>query len=210
MNAKIKILSTALISSLLFCGVASSQSVTLEINTGNFTNEDLVVTNGMPWGILIDTEGDGFDFGSSTLDPFALPGDGNGAFLSFGGSQSTLYFHQVNETLETLVPIRPDDGYMTVANTVPINDGSSNNVSTGDSWALMWFTSTSNPGELGTSFGFLDVGETLPAEGSTVDFSGSVDPSGSQFYAIPEPSTYAAIFGLGVLGFVVLRRKFTK
>ncbi|MCH8541812.1 MAG: PEP-CTERM sorting domain-containing protein [Opitutales bacterium] len=27
---------------------------------------------------------------------------------------------------------------------------------------------------------------------------------------IPEPSTYAAIFGLGVLGFVVLRRKFTK
>ncbi|MCC5788030.1 MAG: PEP-CTERM sorting domain-containing protein [Opitutales bacterium] len=40
--------------------------------------------------------------------------------------------------------------------------------------------------------------------------SGDTDSGFGYTTAIPEPSTYAAIFGLGVLGFVVLRRKFTK
>jgi len=48
------------------------------------------------------------------------------------------------------------------------------------------------------------VGNTIPGYDFTLAFNGHL---GGYCVCHPEPSTYAAIFGVGALGFVILRRR---
>jgi hypothetical protein len=78
------------------------------------------------------------------------------------------------------------------------------NVSAGDDYGLIWFSTGS--ATLGTSdtFGFQDFG-TLPSDGSTISNGGT--PGLALNAIVPEPSTYAALAGVFALGYVMVRRR---
>ena len=84
----------------LFFGIASQASATVTFQfslpfsggiASNLANASGVVTNGMRWGIIIDTAGNGFANAAANYDAYA-PGVGTAGFLSVGGTVTDDYF----------------------------------------------------------------------------------------------------------------------
>lgn len=163
------------------------QSAVLSITTSGFQNENGVVTNGMTWGVVVDTNASGgsnFSDLQTSLTSSSVPTAGSNAQLNIGGVASDLYlFIDANNPLTTNSgPPSFADGYM-----FEIAIDVSGVASSGDSYFLMWLPD-SNLGA-GDPIGLLDPGLTLPSAGNTVDVSSSIIAGSADFTVIPEPTS---------------------
>ena len=201
---------------LLFAGVGSaSATVTLQFSQGgigatNFSNSSGVATNGMSWGIVVDTTGNGFSSGN--YDALASSIASSQA-LSVGSVLGDDYF--VPSGLQTQTLGAPffsgaEAGIGGITNIASL--ALTNGISSGDAFAILWFET--NSGSDGAKYGFFtDPSFTIPADGNTTPFTTpfvGADPTRSANLtfggtAAPEPSrTVLAFFGLAMVG---LRRR---
>ena len=165
-------------------------------------------TNGMDFGLVVDTAGNGFDGDGSTASytEFSYntgsPSNATG-FLNVGGSASDDYF-TVGSTDFNGLPLETEDASAAGGPNAGVFIGIQGlDVLTeslnGKSYGVIWMESdTANAGD---NYGFVDSTLTIPADGSTVDhsgtFSGLTPGSASlQFQAVPEPAHVALGFGL--------------
>jgi len=188
----------------LAMGAVAQATVTININTSGWGDNNSSGVNGLAWGILVDSDtsavGSSFDGSflddfSAALDGFAIPN-----VSGFGGvATPTLVY---------------DEYYFIPGNSITVNGGPpfgfadglmeslgaslDLNVDSGDDYGLVWFST--GVGTLGSSdfFGFQDLG-VLPSDGSTID---PVTTPGlaNNAIGVPEPSAFAAMAGLMALG----------
>lgn len=183
-----KIKSLIFLASFVMASFLQAQSVTLQMRTV-LGNSDGDGTNGMFWGVLVDTAGDGFAVTpTGTISAFDFTTDG-----TIGGDS---YF--VGSATTSFAP--PYGGTGVALQTPAISLGSG--VDTDDQFGIFWSDGAS-------AYGFVTAATALlPSQGATVDFSGTFnsDPY-TAGGTIPEPSTYALLGGLFALGCVMLRRR---
>ncbi|MFP4351848.1 MAG: PEP-CTERM sorting domain-containing protein [Puniceicoccaceae bacterium] len=184
------------------------QSVALQVLTSGFQDEDGVVKNGMPWGIVIDVSGGSRDFSalsSGLLLPISsFPSPETMTQLETSGGGTDFYFWRANSDTTNSGPPSFLDGFMNLA-TVPVNDGTPTPVSSGNPYGILWFSEAD--ASLGSFYGFHDTGLDLPPQGSNPDISSSVTPGAADLEIVPEPASYALLAGLLGLGLAILRRR---
>jgi hypothetical protein len=186
-----------------------------------FGNAAGVATNGLRWGLVIDTLGDGFDssFVNTTYDSFINSSSGFISATTSGvSSVSDDYFFT-----PASLPVTADAGAgsgetgnqtSSITSAVGAPNGSDGliaNVTTGDKFAIIWFDAT--PSE-GSAYGLYHnpTAFLLPASGASVNLSSnfagndSVKAANLNFTAVPEPSR-ALLFGLGLIGLFIRRRR---
>lgn len=176
----------------------------------NLGNAAGVATNGMRWGIIVDTSGNGF---SSTYSAYAS-GVASAGFFSSDGVATDDYYIPGTLTVNGSVFAGADNG------TTP-GDGSIlddlavnylNGVSQNDRFALIWFND--NTSETGSQYGFFtDASFILPSDtgataGYTTPFAGTdpVRAASNTFQAVPEPNRLI-VLGFGVFGLILRRRR---
>lgn len=178
-------------------------------------------TNGLRYGMVIDTLGDGFDnsFVGSTYDSFDNAVSG---FLSrtIGGISAVTDDYYFTTGLLTANATAVAGGGETGTQVSTITsllgapngtDGLIANVSTGDAFSIIWFATS--PTAMGSNYGMFNIGAfTLPASGTSVsfasNFTGNDSPKAAnlQFTNIPEPSRMM-LLGFGVVGLGMRRRR---
>ncbi len=208
-----KLFATALVA----FGVLTSATATTTLQFSNapngatnFANASGVVTNGMLWGVVIDSSGNGFS--GTAYDTFNT---GTSGFLSAGGSLTDDYYFFTNNSTQSLGPpfysgVEAGSGAITTANAVPTTGDGVSGVGSGDAFSLIWFaTSTAN---IGDNYGmFTDASFTLQSSG-IVNYSGvfaGSDPVRSATFTIggvPEPSRMM-LLGFGLAGLFFRRRR---
>jgi hypothetical protein len=201
-----------IIPTLAFFGalVAANATVTINVQTSGWGDAS-AAANDLFWGIIVDTDGAGTggDFGGTFLADmggalfgYTLPSvSGGGAFAS-GISVFDEY---------ELVAARglTEGGGPPTFGVGAMNDlglNLSGNISSGNDYGLIWFSTGVTT--LGTSdtFGFQDFGN-LPSDGATISVGGTPGLASNAITAVPEPSTFAALAGLCALGAVMVRRR---
>lgn len=196
-----------------------------------FANSSGTPTDGMRWGLVFDTTGNGFNgfTGNGTAPVHATNGvydvigdqAASGFLLSNSVATDDYYWVPTNTTLltQTLTLAGTDPGGaggILTAQGAPVgSDVLPSGLNTGDKFAIIWFNPF--PG-VGDSYGlFTDASFLLPGSGAgpfpfNTPFTGSVadpaKPANLQFggAVIPEPSR-VAFFALGLLGFLARRRR---
>ncbi len=185
----------------------------------NLANSGGVPTNGMAWGIVVDTAGDGFALSGTQYDAYT-GGVGVAGFFSAGGSVTNDYFIPgQGTTVDASGLYAAGDAGDTPGNGSIITDlivDYTNGVSTGDAFRLVWFQSNTSAG---SKYGLLsDPSFTMVADQSGNSYSnyaaafGGNDPirSASNTFQgvspIPEPSR-ALLLGFGAMGMVFRRRR---
>ncbi len=186
------------------------------IYASNWANGAGVGGSNLVWGIIVDADGDGFDFNDTSNYR-------SGVSLTAGAQTLTTYAtNQVSDdvlyispALMTLV-VSTVDGAATGMNRVTAiaNMPMNGNVGTGDNFVIVWFDRTALGGTLqaGDKFGVFGNGIfTLPAESATQPYTSAftgpdaLKPLGFYWQGIPEPSSL--LLGLlGGLGFLRRRR----
>lgn len=201
--------------SLLFiCYVAAacsaSATVTLNFNnpfaggvSSNLADAAGTVSNGLFWGIIVDTDNTGF---STSYDPVIFAQDTT-VILGSGGVMTTNVLLIADSfTSDTslfsegdLVTTGGDGGVTSIADT-PLNNG----ISTNDAFRLVWFDPSGN------SAGFIDDASFLiPTDGASVEYDSPFlgdDPvrPAIGITIVPEPSALL-LSAFGALA--LLRRK---
>ena len=187
----------------------------------NLANSSGAVTNGMRWGIVVDTNGNGFSGLGTSYDAY-VAGSNTAGFLNDGGAVTDDYFIPGTLTLDASSlgllegdSTLPGNGSivddLTIASALPFNG-----ISTGDSFALIWFGSAGNGSAAGDRYGFLgDPSFTIPVDGQAVSASTpfvGTDPvrTASNTFQnpslVPEPSR-VMFLALGGLGLLMRRRR---
>ena len=199
----------------------ASVSIFFSNGTGNvlsgFANSAGVATDGMLYGIVVDTGGNGFNAGAYTaFDPTL------GGFLSTLGGATDDYFWSAVGANSTPGGLTFDTtgfseagggvgGPGSVDDILNIPFGGGTGIAAGNLFQIIWFeSSTANAGD---KYGlFSHVSFVMPSAGSCVDLNGNfgttdpIKPANLTIQAIPEPSR-AVLLGLGVLGIVFRRRR---
>jgi hypothetical protein len=223
-----KIFKAAIFSAISMLWVTDSMATsTLQFaNVGRLTgfsaNGDTDGTDGMRWGVVIDTGNLGFTSflsGATEFDPFT-GGVLSSGFLSVGGVVSTnYYFHAGGNSpvtsTQTAIGLDPGGvGGVVSITTVPNgNDSLVDVFDSGDPFAIMWFDGAPISGNY---YGlFTTAAFTLPATG-TVSYSAPfntataepIKQANIQFgaAAIPEPSR-VMLLSFGLLGLCFRRRR---
>lgn len=197
--------------SVLFVVIAACSahaSVTIKIGSSGWGNSTTSATNGMIWGLVVDSTGASFA-GTATSDlsaallNFVIPATSSPSNPVQIGS-SNYYFIEAQSTTSSSGPPTFTNGFM---NTVQFNLAGT--VGSGDAAGLLWFAegTTTN----GSHFGFQNLSQVLPPDASNITSGwggapglasntiGSVGP-------IPEPSRLM-LLGLGAVGLVFRRRR---
>lgn len=174
----------------------SAATVTIQINSAGWGDDQGTGGDvGLVWGIVINSNGVTFDANTSDLlaselvgfivPGFQTPSDP----ISIGTSGLRFARAQTNSGLglpPTSVP----------GNFAQANFSLTNGVDTEDAVGLLWFrTGTTSIGQ-GTSFGYVDLQGTVPADAQTVVRGQGITPTTMQFTTVPEP----AALGLGLFG----------
>lgn len=228
--------SPAIISLLLGLASTAGASVTLGFNDAGsggiatkLANGSGVITDGMNWGIIIDTGNDGFAGGGTSYNAYAA-GVTTSGFLTYNGVVTNDYFLAGGVTVDGTgqgytdsFGREPTHGTILddIGGGAPFNY--TNGMAANESFALVWFGTktggiyTSNAGD---TYGFLtDASFKLPIDGSSgAEFGApwnvaSIPTStASNTFAslapVPEPSR-VLLLGLGGLGLVARRRRRT-
>jgi hypothetical protein len=181
----------------------------------NLANDLGVVTDGMAWGVLIDTDGDGFDYiptGTTYTEFTNSVVSGLGIYLDIDGGVPTDDFLFVGANLTST--IGGTDGGSGAATSIASVPMSVNGISPGDTFALIWFAT--NSGSAGSAYGVLqDASFILPADGVTQSYSApfagpdAIRPADQIFEAspvVPEPSSALYLLGASTLLFRRRRR----
>jgi hypothetical protein len=198
--------------------VESKATVTLQFGqTGvarasGFANNAGVATNGMRWGIVIDSSGNGF--GAGSYDVFD---QGTNGFLNISATASDDYFVTTGLSTNSATATGSDSAVTAGAITQLTNilgPTFPSGVTANDAFRIIWFDGAP---ATGTYYGMMsDPSFVIPADGNTVSFAsifaGNSDPIKSanlQFpgaAVVPEPSRLM-LLGLGVFGLFFRRRR---
>lgn len=199
----------------------SLATVTLQISqigvaraTG-FANNAGTPTDGMRWGIVVDTSGNGFNGGSYDVFDYNTSG-----FLAVASVATDDYYvaHPTSALTQTLSATGGDPGGpggITSINPVPF--GGATNISTGDPFSIIWFETAPASGTYYGMLGNQSVTPQFDIPNDTDVYSvagffagGTADPAkpaNLQFGTpIPEPSRLM-LLGLGALGIFGRRRR---
>jgi hypothetical protein len=219
--------SNFLLSLLAFTALAGTASATTTLQfsvtntaraTGFSDSAGLVGVNGMRWGIVIDTAGDGFD-GGTVGDGYATFDNSVSGFLSKGAAVTDDYFFTPASlpTTSTQTATGTDPGgaggIVSAALAPNGTDLQIPGVTTADPFAIIWFESA--PNVIGANYGlFNHPSFLLPASGTSVSFASvfagaSADPikaANLEIAGIPEPSRGILLLG-GILGLALRRRR---
>ncbi|WP_269539833.1 PEP-CTERM sorting domain-containing protein [Cerasicoccus fimbriatus] len=199
---------------LLICSVASSSllaTTSFQINQNGFTDSiGGSATPGMSWGLLFDVNGDGLTLG--LYDPFDITSNyveltANGlatgdVFIFSGDASST--------TPPTTLNFGPNQGRVTgienVLYTGPNGSPALSDSQLTSSFGVMWFPS--NTAVAGSTYGYATNVEMngIPADGENFSTTTAIAPLDPLYTVVPEPSTYAMLLGVAILGFAVCRR----
>lgn len=184
-------------------------SVTLDIKIADLQNSSGAVTNGMEYGIVVDTDGNGFEAGFYTGFDITT----NGQFLSSTSGVTGDWFVFAG-SLGTGQPL-PTTGTVFGEGSGAISNQQIDftNLSQGDEFAVMWF-----PGGTAASSGddygfFIDAGATknmiIPSDSNVSDAPSFISTRSVDFQvqAVPEPSIYG-FAGLFCFIWLVARRRF--
>jgi hypothetical protein len=222
-----------LVSLALLAGFALSSyaTVTLQFSVApnyadGFRDMGGAIANNMPYALVVDASGVG-DFSaitSNSIDPFNINA-GTNTFVSLtrnGGTATTLKYVYVNAAGTPKLTQAAGGFNGSVTNYAGLNheaQGGGSPIGTGDQWGIIWFP-TLGAGNwnavAGTPLGFLTSATapafTIPANGATVNFSSNAVFTGAgnflpSYSIVPEPSTYAAIFGAAALAIAIIRRR---
>ncbi|MFP4282120.1 MAG: PEP-CTERM sorting domain-containing protein [Opitutales bacterium] len=153
--------------------------------------------SGMSYGILIDTQGDGYALGKYTGFDLGQ----NGQFLPVGESLSNDWFLYPGLTPpETFTGL----GEGTISN-IEFNQDDQLTVDyVGLSFGILWFESDAS---VGASYGFAaDDGFTI-IEGTGAAPDALWEPGGADLVLVPEPSALPVLLGLGGVVLAVRRRR---
>lgn len=181
----------------------------------NLANSAGTPTNGMSWGIVVDTTGNGFSLGGNMYDAY-VGGVATAGFFSAAGALTDDYFIPGSgTTVDASGLFAGGDGGDTPGNGSIVTDLTvdyTNGVSTGDSFRLVWFESNTATGSKYGLFG--DASFTMVSDqggnaiGYTAPFEGN-DPirtASNTFQAVPEPSR-VLFLALGGMGLLMRRRR---
>lgn len=185
-----------LLASLSLVGFASGATLQLTTDASNATvlnNFSDSPASGMPWGVVVDTSGNGFADYSSQLSNFTL---GNG----FIGSTDDFFYLASNATLS--VPV------LGTAAQIFVDYAQEGSVVGSQNYKLLWFDNNKVAGATilaGENFGLTSVTALLPASNGAditpTDFHG--DNGAASLTVIPEPSAML----LSVVGALALLRR---
>jgi hypothetical protein len=183
-----------------------------------------IATNGLRWGLVIDTLGDGFDssFANTTYDSFTNSTSGFISATTSGVSSISDDYFFTPASLPSTADAAAgtagsgETGTQTASITSAVGapngtDGLIANVTTSDKFAIIWFAET--PAE-GTAYGLYHnpTAFLLPASGTSVNLSSnfagndSVKAANLNFTAVPEPSRLM-LLGFGLIGVFFRRRR---
>lgn len=179
----------------------------------NFANASNVPTNGMEWGIVVETVGSTFTNGGTSYNAYS-GGPLTAGFLSANGTVSNDYFVPGGTTFDSTASKEGDGTTHGAAGTISAMSSFAltNGMAPGDKFALVWFSTNSSGG--GDKYGFFtDATFVLPADGTPFTsydgiFTG-VDPvrgATDTFVVTPEPSRILLV-GLGALSGLMVRRR---
>jgi hypothetical protein len=192
---------------LAFASLLHGQSISLVFSDGEEVADGFLDTSGrasegMPWGILVDTEGAGFEeiITSGTmrvLDPDERDHREGGLKYLYGNTPAA----PVTRTTPW-----GDKGAITTLTSV-----SYQGLAEGDPFALIWFAEPSGPD---SAYGILQSPEfSIGGPGTTLSYSNAslFDGPGRfsadyRFAPIPEPAQAGLVAGLAILGLMVWRR----
>jgi len=191
----------------LICSFPLLGQIQVSINTGGFSDWNGDAINGMPFGVLIDSDGNGFEAGD--YEGFDLNLDGQFLSTRFGET-GDWYVRPTADSIQTtqFAPfLDPGAGAISSFKIDPaIGEG-------GDAIALIWFPDFAATG--GLTYGVFtheDLTLSLEPNGS-VSLDAVVDPGWAIYVfdgdvsTIPEPSMLVALVGLLAAGGSALRRR---
>ncbi len=176
---------------------AQAASTTLVFLTGDFADSTGAPKNAMPFGLVVDTAGDGFGAYFADVDT-QLSGYLNSESIAYSpGLEDDDYFLPGGLTENTFVfeggqPVLKD-GVISTISEVPL-DGPLN---TGMAFGLIWFESNLQVQFAGLRYGLQTPGVSLPAGGSTVSFEGLFSGAAAllTLAIVPEPGWAALLLG---------------
>lgn len=194
-----------LLLSFIVTAASATATVTISLNVQGLENSSGTATNGMSFGLVVDTGNDGFQAGSYTTFDLST----NGQFLNTTSGATDDWF-VYGGTLGT------GQTAPTTSSPFPLGTGSIGTVSgveftnlaSGDEFAIIWFPSNSTVA--GSSYGFArDTGSNMviPSDGNESVVPDDLTTKSTDFQVVPEPSQYGVFMGLLVIGLVVNRRK---
>jgi len=181
-----------------------SASSLLSFDSDGYRNNAGVITNGMRWGILVDTNGSGFNAGAYE----GLPSSTEGYLLNGGVASDDYYFENAGKltTDNTGNPIFGAGGFIDNVRIVYdlTTDPDTNVLDEGMNFALLW--SDGNNYGLQQNPNFVIPGVTISEDYQAAAQSASALEKTAQFTftAVPEPS--AAFLALLLLGSQLVAR----
>lgn len=181
----------------------------------NFADASGAVKNGMQWGIVVDTSGNGFSGLGAAYDSMTGGTTSNG-FMSFSGLTTDDYFVSSGAiTADSSAALEAD--FTTTGASGSIGNISvtfSNGISQSDAFGIIWFDT--NSASTGDRYGFLNLGQVMPADNlPAIDMSApfaGTDPIRAASFTfggaavVPEPSRLM-LLGLGFFGLFFRRRR---